>query len=261
VSRAGRRLPHPPRTELVQEEAIGILLLDHPPRNLLTRSMVRDLAGHVAGLEKDIAVRAVVVAGAGEAEFSGGLDLEEWAALSPKEAQEEIRAGQDALWALEHLSKPTVAAISGVCRGAGAEVALACDLRIASETATFAFPEVDLAWMPSHGGTARLARVLGRSAALELLVSGRTVKALDALRLGLVDHMTTPGDDLEQAKRLARAFAEKPRAAVRAIKRTLVEGEEKPYRNRFLLESQHAVQLLWSEEYREAARRTAKKRP
>ena len=175
--------------------------------------MVRDLAGHVAGLEKDIAVRAVVVAGAGEAEFSGGLDLEEWAALSPKEAQEEIRAGQDALWALEHLSKPTVAAISGVCRGAGAEVALACDLRIASETATFAFPEVDLAWMPSHGGTARLARVLGRSAALELLVSGRTVKALDALRLGLVDHMTTPGDALEQAKRLARAFAEKSRRA------------------------------------------------
>lgn len=254
-------MPHDPGIEVVQEGPVAILFLDNPPRNLLTRSMLVDLAAQVAALEKDEGVRAVIVSGAGEAEFCGGLDLREWAGLDPKKAQEEIARGQDGLRALERMTKPTIAAISGVCRGVGSEVALACDVRIASETALFSHPEVDMGWMPSHGGTARLARVLGRSVALEFLLSGKELKALDALRLGLADHLTPPGEALDRAKNLAGVFASKPRSAVRAIKRTLTEGEEKPYRNRFLLESQHAVQLLWSDEYKAAMARVREKRP
>jgi len=253
-------MAHMGRIDVVREGAIGILLIDNPPRNLLTRAMVAEFALQVGALEKDDAVHAVIVTGAGEADFSGGLDMDEWTALPSKRAQEEIQRGQDALWALEHMTKPTIAAISGVCRGAGEEVALACDLRIAADTALFSHPEVDAGWMPSHGGTARLARILGRSTATEILLSGKPLKALDALRLGLVDHLTRPGDALDRAKDLARMFASKPRAAVKAIKRTLAEGEEKPYRNRFLLEAQHAVQLLWSEEYKAAVARFREKR-
>ncbi len=254
-------MPPEARLELAREGAVAILTLQNPPRNHLTRSMVTDLGARIEALEADDGVRSVILSGAAGGDFCAGLDLSEWSSFSAKEAQEEIRRGQDTFRDLEHLTKPTLAAVSGLCRGAGAELALACDIRIAAETATFSHPEVDVGWMPSHGGTARLARILGRSRALELLLTGKSMKALDALRLGLVDHLTPPGDALLRAKELAVILASKPRSAVRAIKRTLIEGEEKPYRNRFILESQHAVQLLWTEEYKAAVARALRRRP
>lgn len=239
-----------PAFALTREGPVGTLVLRNPPENRLTRVLTAALAARVAELEKDDALRAVVVTGEGD--FCAGVDRAEWVRMSPKEAQDAIQRGFEALWGLEHLAKPTVAAISGRCEGAGLELALACDLRVASDSAAFRFPEVDLAFMPSHGGTARLPRVVGRSRAMEILLTGKTVKAIDALRWGLVDHLAPSGEALTEAKSFAAAFASKPRSAVRAIKRALTEGEEKPYRNRFLLEAQHAAQLLHSEEYRKA---------
>jgi enoyl-CoA hydratase len=250
-----------PRVRVEKEGSVAGLWIENPPRNALRLSMISELMSRVSDLEKDETVRAVVVAGDGGLTFSSGLDVEEWAKLPPKEAQEWVTRGQDVFWSLEHLTRPTIAAVSGMARGAGAELALACDIRIADETAIFSHPEVDLAWMPSHGGTARLSRIVGRSKALEILLSGKEVKALDALRLGLVDHLAAPGRVLEEARALARLFSGKSRAAVKAIKRTLTEGDEKPYRNRFLLESQHAVQLLWSEEYQAALAKLRGKKP
>ncbi len=238
---------------------MALLALRNPPENRLTRSMVGGLRSLVAEFEKDEAVRAVLVTGEGD--FCSGLDFDEWARLTPKEAQDEIQRGFEALWALEHLTKPTIAAISGHCEGAGLELALACDVRVSSDSATFSLPQVDSAWMPSHGGTARLPRIVGRSRAFEVMLSGKRLKALDALRMGLVDHLAPAGGALEEATTYAKAFAAKPRAAVRAIKRAVTEGEEKPYRNRFLLESQHSVQLLWSEEYRQAMAKARGRKP
>src|SRR5256712_11665689 len=146
-----------------------------------------------------------------------------------KTSQDETSPRHDAFWALEHLTKPTIAAITSAALGAGAELARACDVRIADESAIFSHPEVDLGWMPSHGATARLSKIVGRSRALEILVSGKEVKALDALRLGIVNHLASPGGAFDQAKALATAFASKPRSAVKAIKRALTEGDEKPY--------------------------------
>ncbi|MGQ0798373.1 MAG: enoyl-CoA hydratase/isomerase family protein [Methanobacteriota archaeon] len=254
-------MPATSKIEVVRDDGVAMLLLDNPPLNLVTRDMIRTLVERVAALEKDGAVRTVVVTGAGARHFSGGLDMHEWAGLSTKDAQEEVRRGQDATWALEHLTKPTVAAIQGMCRGAGLDIALACDVRFAADDATFSFPEVDIGWMPSHGGTARLHRVLGRSRSIEILLAAKAVRAIDALRLGLVDHLAPSEGVLDQAKALARTFAEKPPAAVRAIKRALVEGEEKPYRNRFVLEAQHATQLLYDDAYKAAVARAREKRP
>src|SRR5437870_2132903 len=164
-------MPPGPRFRVDRAEAVALLRIDNPPRNLLTLSMVADLAALVAELEKDDSVRSAVVTGEGPAHFSAGLDMREWSRLSPKAAQDEVSRGQDAFWAFEHLTKPTVAAVTGAARGAGAELALACDIRIADETAIFSFPEARIGWMPSHGGTARLSKIIGRSKALELLLS------------------------------------------------------------------------------------------
>lgn len=253
-------MPSPQGLRVEKAERVAVLWIDNAPRNALRLSMIAELGSHVPELERDDSVRAIVVAGRGNHAFSSGIDVEEWATLAPKEAQEWVTRGQDAFWAFEHLTKPTIAAVAGIARGAGTELALACDLRIADESAVFSHPEIDLSWMPSHGGTARLSKIVGRSKALEILLAGKEVKALDALRLGIVNHLTAPGQAFSEAQALATVFSTKPRAAVKAIKRTLTEGDEKPYRNRFLLESQHAVQLLWTEEYQRAmADRRAKK--
>lgn len=236
---------------------MALLVLRNPPENRLTHALLSNLRARVADLEKDDAVRALLVTGQGD--FCAGVDQDEWARLTPKAAQDEIQRGFEALWALEHLAKPTIAAISGRCEGAGLELALACDLRVSSDAATFSLPQVDLAWMPVHGGTARLPRVLGRSRALELLLTGKRLKALDALRYGLVDHLAPTGEAIAEARTFAEAIAAKPRPAVRAIKRTVIEGEEKPYRNRFLLEAQYASQLLQTEEYRAALTKPPKR--
>ncbi len=248
------------RVEIVREGAVAVLFLHHPPENRLTQPMFQELSVHAAALEKDAGALAVVVTGAGKDTFCQGLEPTEWSGLTPKDAQVAIQRGFEALWALEHLSKPTVAAIEGGCRGAGAELALACDLRVASESATFAFPEVKDGWMPSHGGTARLPRIIGRPKALELLLTGASVSAQEAHQLGIVEHVTERGAALAKALNLARAFAEAPPAAAHHIKRTLTEAEEKPYRNRVLLEAQHSVQLL-ADAHRESQEKARRKGP
>ncbi len=210
-------MPDAPRLRITREGAVVVLWIENPPRNLLSLSMVAEFAARVADLEKDDSVRAAVLTGAGHTNFCAGLDMHEWSRLSPKAAQDEMSRGQDAFWALEHLTKPTVAAIAGAARGAGAELALACDLRIADESAVFSHPEVDLGWMPSHGATARLSKIVGRSRALEILLSGKDVKAIDALRLGIVNHLASPGGALDQAKALA-LWSDEQKAAMERLR-------------------------------------------
>lgn len=248
-------MPEEARIEIAREGPVAILFLRHPPGNRLTQAMIQELSYRVNDLEKDDSALAVVLAGAGGRTFCEGLDLAEWSRLTPKDAQSAIQRGFEALWALEHLTKPTLAAIENGCRGAGAELALACDLRFAAESAVFAFPEVDRAWMPSHGGIARLPRMIGRAKAMELFLTGADVTAREAADLGFVERVLPEGKALEAARATAEIIARKPRSAVHAIKRALTEAEEKPYRNRFLLESQHSVQLLWTDAYREAQAR------
>ncbi len=254
-------MPDDATVDLRREGGVTVLSLTNPPGNRLTQGMVQNLAAHLTALAKDDGALALVVTGAAGGTFCEGLDPQEWASFPPKDVQAAIQRGFEALWALEHLAKPVIAAIEGGCRGAGAELALACDLRFASESAVFAFPEVDQAWMPSHGGIARLPRMIGRARALELFLTGREVSAREAFDLGFVERVVPRGTALRVASETAAALAKKPRSAVHAIKRALTEAEEKPYRNRFLLESQHSVQLLWTEEYRQAQEKARRKGP
>src|SRR2546428_7777850 len=126
-------MPPAPRIRVDRAEAVAVLRIDNPPRNLLTLSIVADLAALVAELEKDDSVRAAVMTGEGPAHFSAGLDMREGSRLSPKAAQDEVSRGQEAVLAFEHLTKPTNAAIAGVAPRARAGLGPGCDIRIADE--------------------------------------------------------------------------------------------------------------------------------
>src|SRR2546422_3458145 len=126
-------MPSTPRVRIKKAGPVAVLWIETPPRNPLRLSMISEMMSRVSELEKDDSVRAVVVAGAGGLVFSSGMDIEEWAKLPPKEAQEWVTRGQDAFWALEHLTKPTVAAVTGMARGAGAELALGRRTRASGE--------------------------------------------------------------------------------------------------------------------------------
>src|SRR5437016_12382853 len=134
-------MPSTPRVRIEKGGRVAVLWIENPPRNTMRLSMVSDLMSRVPELEKDDSIRAVVVAGAGSLVFSSGMDIEEWAKLPPKEAQEWVTRGQDAFWAFEHLTKSTIAAVAGMARGAGAEVAIPRDTRMVAETATLTQPE------------------------------------------------------------------------------------------------------------------------
>jgi len=223
------------------EGTVAYVGLDHPPDNRLTEALVAELAGRIEELDASDA-RAVVLAGVGS-DFSAGTDLEELGSMEPRKVTAYAKVGQDAAWKIEHGGKPWIAAIEGRCFGGGQDLALACDIRVASESAVFARPEVEAGWIPMFGGTERLLRAAGKATTAELLWTGRTMSAAEAKRVGLVNWVAPVGTALEAAEELARGLAAKPPDAVRAVKRVLAEQLDKPYRNGFIVEAQFLSQL------------------
>ena len=223
------------------EGAVAYVGLDNPPDNRLTAGLVAELAGRIAELDASDA-RAIVLAGVGP-DFSAGTDLDELGSMEPRQVTAYAKIGQDAAWKIEHGGKPWIAAVEGRCFGGGQDLALACDVRVASETAVFARPEVEAGWIPMFGGTERLLRMAGKATAAELLWTGRTMAAAEAKRVGLVNSVAPAGTALDAAEELARGLAAKPAESVRAVKRVLAEQLDKPYRNGFIVEAQFVSQL------------------
>jgi len=185
-------------TELVhlerRDDGVAVLTLDNPKVNALSSALLHQLRDHARALA-DEPPRAVLVTG-GPKVFAAGADISEFA--GPDEARTVGTAFLEALEAVAAIPRATVAAVGGYALGGGCELALACDLRIASERARFGQPEILLGIIPGGGGTQRLARLVGPSRAKDLIFSGRQVGAEEALRIGLVDRVV-PVDDFEQA--------------------------------------------------------------
>src|SRR2546430_10437414 len=137
-------MPSTPRVRIEKAGPVAVLWIETPPRNTLRLSMISEMMSRVSELEKDESVRAVVVAGAGGLVFSSGMDIEEWAKLPPKEAQEWVTRGQDVFWALEHLTKPTVAAVARIAPRAGGGISLAFATPTSAVAAVLFHPEVGL---------------------------------------------------------------------------------------------------------------------
>jgi len=220
-----------PEGELVarknDEEGVEILTLKNPPVNALSTSLLAALARHVEELSADSKVRAVVLTGDGQY-FSAGAVLKEMATLDLANAPDVVRKGHALFHRIASLRPPVIAAINGLALGGGLELALACDLRVAGESAKLGSPEVNYGLMPAYGGTQRLPRLIGVPKAKELIFTGGMISAAEALRIGLVNKTVPAGQELRAARDLAHTIAQKAPRAVQAAKRAIAEGLQMP---------------------------------
>jgi enoyl-CoA hydratase/carnithine racemase len=205
---------------------VAHLELVNPPLNLITRELLEELDATLATLERAEAgdVRAVVVTGSGDRAFSAGSHVGEFEAQRGPGGRERHVLEQRVSSRLACLPMPTIAAIEGNALGGGLELALACDLRVASERAKFGLPEVRLAVTPGAGGTQRLPRVIGAARAKELILTGRVIDAAEALRIGLVNEVVPAGQTRQAAEDVAGAIAARGPLAVREAKRLIDVG-------------------------------------
>lgn len=205
--------------------AIALVTLNRPERlNALSAEVLGELAEQLEALNKDEAVRAIVLTG-GPKVFAAGADIDAMAKANPVDILlRNTRKLWQRLWALD---KPVIAAVNGVALGGGCELALGCDLIIAGESAKFGQPEIKLGIMPGAGGTQRLARAIGPYRAMEMVLTGEPISAADAHAAGLVNRVVPDERVLEEALALAQLIAERPAVAVRLARQALRYGAER----------------------------------
>lgn len=217
--------------DLERRDPVAILTLNRPEAlNALSPEMLEQLDARLDEIDADPGVRAVVVTGAGEKAFCAGADIGHMRTAGAHEARAFALRGQGVADRIEGLRAPVVAAVNGFALGGGCEVALACDVRVAAESARFGQPEVTLGVVPGWGGTQRLARTTSLGFAKEVILTGRLVRADEALRTGLVTHVHPREELLARAVELAETIAARPASAVAAAKAlcNLALGGEAP---------------------------------
>lgn len=202
---------------LLYENRTGVatVMLNRPEKlNAINRALLVELRDCFEKIQNDHGVRAVILTGAGRA-FAAGADVKELAMLDGTEGREASRRGQDVFNLIENLGKPVLAAVRGYALGGGCELAMAATLRVAGESAVFGQPEVKLGIIPGYGGCNRLARLVGAGRALDMILTGDTITAQEALRIGLVSRVVADGDLPATAEALAGAIVANAPVAVR----------------------------------------------
>ncbi len=245
-----------------KEEGIGIVTLDSPPVNALSRKMLDELDKVFDEIAQDEEVKAVVIAGAGPNAFSAGADVKDLAQLSPEQAVEVVEKGHRVFTKIEKLPKPVIAALHGYTLGGGNELAMACDIRVASDRTRFSQPEVTLGLIPAWGGTQRMARLIGKGKAKELIFTGQMVSAQEAYRIGLVNKLVPDGEELRAAMDIARMIIMKASPlAVKLAKKAINEGLEKlAIEDALKVELECMKELAKSEDLREGMQAFIEKR-
>jgi enoyl-CoA hydratase len=246
---------------LERDGAVAVVTLNRPKvLNALNNQTLAELASCLADLKADPAVRAIILTGAGEKSFVAGADINELAALSPVEGQAHARRGQLIFDAIEHLGKPVIAAINGFALGGGCELAMACTMRLAADTARFGQPEVNLGLIPGYAGSQRLPRLVGKGIAMEILLTGDMVSAQRAYEIGLVNRVVPAAGLMAEAKKLAQALAAKAPIAVRFILDAVNQGLESPFAVGQYLETSLFGTIASSEDMREGTKAFLEKR-
>ena len=211
-----------------QEGPILTLTLNRPEAlNALNAQVLDDLDAALDAVDLNT-VRCLIFTGTGDKAFAAGADIAAMANMTPEEAAAFSRRGNEVFRRIETFPLPTVAAVNGYALGGGCELAMACDIRLCSENAVFGQPEVTLGITPGFGGTQRLMRLVGMGKAKELIFSARTVKAAEALEIGLVNAVYPPEELLPAAKKLAERIARNAPIAIRACKAAMNEGIDLP---------------------------------
>jgi enoyl-CoA hydratase/carnithine racemase len=208
------------------QDAVGIARLNRPEaRNALSAELMEELAGIVEAWDEDPDIRCIVIAGSDEV-FAAGADI---GAMAERSFQDVLTSPSASFWPrLAAVRTPTIAAVSGYALGGGCELALSCDMIVASETAEFGQPEIMLGIIPGGGGTQRLARVIGKQRTMELVLTGRRISAEHAQRFGIVNQVHGKKEWLDKAIELAGVVSRRPPLAARLGKQAVLAAEETP---------------------------------
>lgn len=216
-------------------DGIALVTVNRPEvRNAINATVLRAITETLAELAENEDVQVLVFTGAGDKAFVAGADINELAVRTPKDG---LKATMQSVYEkVEQFPKPTIAAVNGYAFGGGHELALACDIRIASTNAQFALPETGLGIMPAAGGTQRLANLVGLGRATEIVLTGRRVKAEDALAMGLVTQVVEPDELLDTARETAQAIMAKGPLAIQLAKTVIRHGFDVDHQTGILLE-------------------------
>ncbi len=228
-----------------KEDRYALITLDHPPANAISMAMVNELSAILDELEQDDEVRAILLTGAGDRFFSAGADVKEFGSVDPTT---QMDRGHALFNRIEAFPKPVIVALNGLALGGGLELAMSAHIRLAADTAEVGQPEIRLGIIPGWGGTQRLPRLIGRTRALELLLTGDRISAEEALRLGLVNRVAPKDQLLTEAKALAARLAKGPPLAMRAIIDVVRRGLEVPLEQGLAIEKEAALAVTSSED-------------
>jgi enoyl-CoA hydratase len=224
------------RTE--NKDGILIITIDRPKvLNALNAQTVREIGEAFEAAREDASVKCVILTGGGEKAFVAGADINELAQMTPITGKATAEKGQRVFRAIERFPKPVIAAVNGFALGGGCELALACHMRIASENAKLGLPEVSLGIIPGYGGTQRMARLLGKGKALELILTGDRIGAEEAERIGLVNKVVPADQLMATCEELARKIATRGPLAVSAAIEAVMSGSEMPFDEGQILEA------------------------
>jgi enoyl-CoA hydratase len=242
------------------ENQVAVVYINRPPLNPLNTKVFHELYSLIGELEANRNVGAIVIAGKGEKAFVAGADIHEMLDLDLAEMMEMNKISRAAFSKIESASKPVIAAINGLALGGGCELALVCDLRICSDKAKFAFPEVNLGIIPGGGGTQRLQRIVGQGVAKELLYFGEMIDARRALDIHLVNKVVPSDQLLPAAKEWAEKLAQKPAIALRMLKEAVNTGVNVDLQSGLTVESACFGNTFATEDRKEGMRAFAEKR-
>jgi len=243
-------------------DGVLTITINRPDKlNALNDQVIAELGQAALEAAADDRVRGVILTGAGPKAFVAGADIGELASQSPLSAKERSLAGQAVFRRFEALRKPVIAAVNGFCLGGGCELAMACHLRIASESARFGQPEVKLGLGPGYGGTVRLPRLIGRGRAIELLLTGAMIDAQEAWRMGLVNRVVAADRLLAETETLLRTILAQGPHAVASVLEAVDAGLEMNRDEALLLEANHFGLLSSTPDMREGMQAFLEKRP
>ena len=215
---------------LERDGAVALVTINRPKvLNALNARTLDELHRTMLDVKQDAAVRVVVITGAGERAFVAGADITELAQQTPLGGRERALSGQRVFDLIENLGKPVIAAINGFALGGGCELAMACTLRLAADTAKLGQPEINLGLLPGYAATQRMPRLIGKGRALELMLTGRTIDAAEAARIGLVNQVVPASELLATVRTLAAALAQKAPVATAFILDAINRGLEMPF--------------------------------
>lgn len=244
--------------EVAKEAPIATVALNRPKQlNALSSALVKELTEAMEALDLDPEVRAIILTG-GEQVFAAGADIKEMAEATPFD--DRIRTRMVFRDRFNRISKPVIAAVSGYALGGGCELAMSCDIVVASESARFGQPEVNLGIIPGSGGTQRLTRTVGKYRAMEIILTGEFLKANEAHQLGLVNKVVPAELLLEEAKALAKKIAAKPPLAIRLAKEAILKSFNTSLDEGLEFERKSLYLLFASEDKKEGVKAFMEKR-